>query len=323
MKQKHLDNLMGIVGNIFEAYSVALFLPSEDGRFVLNAWFSLGDDIANDTTIEPGQGLVGWIIRNQQPLLVTNFDQKQSFLGYYRKGGEDHIKTFLGCPVPLIGGALCIDSEKTYSFSDKEQKILNQFSCLISSLCKDTGEIAFSEKEAILLQCMQIIPQLRERFPKWSVFLKHFLDLLSESTGFPFCMLTVRDEWGQGYYLEGWNVQGFLDPSAMHDKFKIGSGVIGWAFKNQRPVFSEDSAASSEGLVLFAKDQGPLMKTVICLPLIVNRRTRGVLVFADISRHVLDPTLKKFALTVADYLALFLENLYLKNRLHRQKRSGK
>jgi len=38
---------------------------------------------------------------------------------------------------------------------------------------------------------------------------------------------------------------------------------------------------------------------------------------------VLDPTLKKFALTVADYLALFLENLYLKNRLHRQKRSGK
>ena len=310
---------MGIVGNIFEAYSVALFLPLEDGRFALNAWFSLGDDIADETCIEPGQGLVGWIIRNQQPLLVTNFDQKQSFLGYYRKGGEDHIKTFLGCPVPSIGGALCIDSKKTYSFSDKEQKILNQFSALISSLCKDTGTMELSEKEACLFQCMQIIPQLRERFPKWSAFLKHFLDLLSESTGFPFCMLTVRDEWGKGYYLEGWNAKGFLDPSAMHDKFKIGSGVIGWAFKNQRPVFSEDSGTSSEGLVLFAKDQGPFMKTVICLPLVVHKRTRGVLVFADPSGHVLNPTLKKFALTVADYLALFLENLYLKNRLSRQK----
>ena len=313
---------MQIVGNIFEVYSVALFLPQGDTRFSLHAWFSLSNDIAENACVEPGQGLVGWIIRNRQPLVVTNFDRQNSFLGYYEKGGEEHIKTFLGCPIPEIGGALCIDSKKTYSFSDKDQKILDQFAHLISLLCKDTGKEEFSKKESCLFQCLQIIPQLRERFPKWSVFLKHVLDLLSESTGFPLCIFTVRDEWGRGYYLEGWNIGGFLAPETMHEKFNMGSGVIGWTFKNKRPVFVENGGTASEGIVLFGKDQGPLMKTVICLPLVVHKRTRGVLVLADVSGYDLDPTLRKFALAVADYLALFLENLYFKNQLRSRNRAA-
>jgi GAF domain-containing protein len=61
------------------------------------------------------------------------------------------------------------------------------------------------------------------------------------------------------------------------------------------------------------------MKSVICLPLVVHKRTRGVLVLADENGRDIDGTLKRFAVTIADYLALFLENLYLKNRLQQQR----
>ncbi|WP_462323566.1 GAF domain-containing protein [Desulfoplanes sp.] len=316
-----LENLTQIVGNIFEAYSVAVFLPKEDG-YILKTWFSLGNDIAARTCITPGQGLVGWIIRNEQPLLVSNFDQKKSFLGYYNRGGEDKIKTFMGSPIPHIGGALCVDSKKTYSFVEKDQKILGQFSNLIAMTCKDGGERGFSKKESCLFECMQILPQLRERFPRWSSFLHRFLDLLSQSTDFPYCFLAVRDEWGKGYFLEGWNDPGFVVPERKKEKFKIGSGVVGWTFKHQQPVFSQEGSTASEGVALFGKDQGPLMKTVICLPLVVHKRTRGVLVLADNEGRPIEPALKRFAVTVADYLALFLENLYLKNRLQQKAGGG-
>jgi signal transduction protein with GAF and PtsI domain len=316
-----LENLTQIVGNIFDAYSVAMFLPREED-FALGAWFSLGDNIAVNTRITPGQGLVGWIIRNRKPLLVRHFDQTKSFLGYYLRGEEKNIKAFMGCPIPHLGGALCVDSKTTHSFGEKDQKILGQFSSLIAMISGDGRERGVSEKDLCLFKYMQILPELREKFPRWSTFLRHFLVLLSQSSSFPYCFLAVRDEWGKGYFLEGWNERGFVDSDHMEEKFKIGSGVVGWTFKHHQPVFTEDAGNASEGVSLFGKDLGPQMKSVICLPLVVHKRTRGVLVLADESGRDIDFTLKRFAVTIADYLALFLENLYLKNRLQQQKMEG-
>ncbi len=312
-----LENLTQIVGNIFDAYSVAMFLP-RDESFALTASFSLGDSIAAGTKITPGQGLVGWIIRNRKPLLVRRFDQTRSFLGYYQQGEEERIKAFMGCPVPHLGGALCVDSKTTHSFGEKDQKILSQFASLVSMIRGCGNETEYTRQTSCLFNYLQMLPKLREKFPRWSSFLKHFLVLLAQSSAFPYCFLAVRDEWGKSYLLEGWNEKGFVDASCIHDKFKIGSGVVGWTFKHQQAVFTED-AVSSEGVSLFGRDVGPQMKSVMCLPLVVHKKTRGVLVLADEEARDIDTTLKGFAGTIADYLALFLENLYFKNQIQKIK----
>jgi GAF domain-containing protein len=51
------------------------------------------------------------------------------------------------------------------------------------------------------------------------------------------------------------------------------------------------------------------------LPLIVHKKTRGVLVLGDLHVVAINDELKIFVQMVAEYLALFLENLYLKNKL--------
>ena len=53
----------------------------------------------------------------------------------------------------------------------------------------------------------------------------------------------------------------------------------------------------------------------MALPLKVHKRCRGVLVFGDRESRVIDEELRVFASMAADYLALFLENLYLKNKV--------
>jgi len=114
------EQLLAIVGNVFDAYSAVLFLPEADGDLCRAvASFSLGDALDRDAVIAPGQGLVGWIIREGKPLVISNFDQRRGVLGYYRGGEEERIRSFMGYPVAATGGALCVDSRKTYTLGEK------------------------------------------------------------------------------------------------------------------------------------------------------------------------------------------------------------
>ncbi|MCF8085970.1 MAG: GAF domain-containing protein, partial [Desulfohalobiaceae bacterium] len=58
----------------------------------------------------------------------------------------------------------------------------------------------------------------------------------------------------------------------------------------------------------------PHLRSVICLPIVVNLRTRGVLVLADRDGEIPEG-MKKFLQLVAEHFSLFLENLYLRNKL--------
>jgi signal transduction protein with GAF and PtsI domain len=309
-----LAKILGIVCNVFDAYSTVLFLPEAHDEFYLAAHFTLGDHILPDTRIQAGKGLVGWIIRNRQPLLVNNFDRQSDCLGYYSGDGESAIKAFMGCPMSGGRGALCLDSKKTYSFSERDQKILHQFTQLIdavqTSICSGDQE-AQERRFYVILKTMHT---LKEQNPRWSDFLQAVLALMSENTGFQYCFLAVRDEWGREYSIEGANRRVLEGEEGDGRPFAIGSGLVGWVFKNNRAVFTGEK--DSGDIPLFGRDPaGSGFRSAACLPLIVNRKTRGVLVLTDREKLVVTDHLKAFLFLASDYLASFLENLYLKNKL--------
>jgi len=139
--------------------------------------------------------------------------------------------------------------------------------------------------------------------------------MLAEVTGFDNVFLAVRDEDGRHFYIEGAS-QPILLGKTQDVLFPLGSGLVGWSFKNSAPLFTGDKEASGASSPLFGQggDTAP-MASVILLPMTVSKATRGVLGFASEVPLVLNDSLKSFVQTVAEHLALFLENLYLKNRL--------
>ncbi|HKK32379.1 MAG TPA: GAF domain-containing protein [Desulfomicrobiaceae bacterium] len=318
-KVASLDKILAIVSNIFDAYTTVLFWESGKSRYELCSSFSLGDNVINGTLIEPGQGLVGWVLRHDKPLLVKSVEEKKNFLGYYEPGSENKIKAFLGVPLPDGKGVLCVDSKKTYSFSTKDQKILGQFAEFIGSLQRDFSRVGLSRQEHRFYTCLKLIHLLREETPRWGVFLDRFLALLSEYSGFQYCFLAARDERGWGYSVEGSSRRLFGRQELEAGKFPIGSGVVGWIFKHNQAVFSEELEFRPAGTSVFGKDiDAPPVKTVMAFPLRVHRVTRGVLVFADAGNIHLSSEMRTFGQMIAEHLALFLENLYLKNRLNQQ-----
>ena len=307
--------VLTIVCSVFDAYSATLFLPNQNGEeCALAAAFSLGDKIVKNAVVQPGKGLAGWILRNKQPLLVPNFDQRQSHLGYYTGGEEASIKAFMGCPVPS-GGMLCVDSKRQYSFSDKDHKILQLFAELIARQQDNAGaEVLTGEIPQYFAQ-LGIIQGLRFRYKRWPIFLQNFLRSVAEATGYDYCAFASVDPSGESYTIEGESVHMLID-----DKqgltLPISSGIAGWVFRDERqPVFSEGISGGTAASLFGKLPDMPAFQAVICVPVIINKSARGVLCIAHTDPRVMDEALRSFVHQCVDHLALFLENLYLKNRL--------
>lgn len=312
-----LHSLLGIICSVFDAYSTVLFLPGPgNGEYHLAARFSLGDDIDEGTVIEPGQGLVGWIIRNKRPLRIANFDQKRSRLGYYRDHAEEKkVKAFMGCPLKGGEGALCLDSKRTYSLSDKDLKILDMFSSLAADMQRSEQETVQSLTEHRFYHGLRLLSGLRARFPKWGDYLRHFLDLLSHTTGISHAFLAVLGDKGT-YLLEGYNRPVFPDPAQHAGAFPAKSGLIGWVFANNKPVFSGEAEARTASQALFGSPSDtPSFAVLACLPLFISRKTRAVLVLGGEEPVALSDELKNFLEMAADHLAIYLENLHLRSQL--------
>jgi len=303
---------LAIICSVFEAYSAVLFLPEAGEEYKLASFFSLGDRILPPEEADAGKGLVGWIARNRQPLLAPNFDQRKSRLGYYQPDEEAHIKAFMGCPVPG-GGVLCVDSKRQYSFSDKDHKILQLFAELVGQLQRSGVDSPVGDVARYFVQ-IGIIQELRFRHKRWPVFLEHFLRNVREATGFDYCAFASCNADSQSYAIEGETAPlmlGGQQPASL----PLSSGIVGWVFRNEQPVFSESEADAPSTAPFGKLDDVSKFQTVMCLPVVVSQSTRGVLCLAHTTALPMPEAMRSFTRQATDHLALFLENLYLKNRL--------
>jgi hypothetical protein len=118
-----LDSLVRAAADLFEAHTAALFLASggTDPLLCLRAFHSLSDLVIPDACLEEGQGLIGWVYREQKPLHVTRFDNDSVTLGLYRQ--DAGIKAMLAVPLPEGSGVLVLDSRNRYQFPDKTRRI--------------------------------------------------------------------------------------------------------------------------------------------------------------------------------------------------------
>lgn len=330
MQHSSYDRILGILCSVLDAYSAVLFLPAKHARgekavphYIASA-FSLGDKLDHNADMVEGKGLVGWILRNGEPLLVANFDQRQNHLGYYLDNEEQSIKAFMGCALAGGLGALCVDSKRQYSFSEKDQKMLHLFAGLIAQLEAETGGREERRGTLKYYAALRTVYALRHQYSRWAEFLRHFLDLMATMTGFSYSLLCTRDSGGESYSVEGENTPLLLGRGTV-PSYPMSHGIVGWVFRNGSRVRSDGPEGSPETPLVGDGSDLPAFQTVLALPLIIQRKTRGVLCLAhDVPIEITQAT-EEFARMAAEHLSLFLENLYIKYRLrdlHREIQAG-
>jgi GAF domain-containing protein len=122
-----IDRLSQLIFNIYEAFTVAVYIRERDMLNCLSSvTFARSFDQNKPIPIE--STLAGWVIKHNAPLIIPNFDRDEDALGYY--GSPEGIKSFMGYPLETEG-VIIVDSKKKYVFTDKEKKILGSFASLI------------------------------------------------------------------------------------------------------------------------------------------------------------------------------------------------
>ena len=122
------DNLVKLVVNVLDAFTAAFFFNAGDEGFRLFSWFSLGDTVNPAASFQAGQGIIGWVAKERKPITVKEFSHDTATLKLYNT--RENLKSFMAVPVmrgERLIGVLTVDSKRQYVFTDKHQKILQDF----------------------------------------------------------------------------------------------------------------------------------------------------------------------------------------------------
>ena len=154
-----LDSFVQLIFNVYEAFTVALFVKDGEKLSCLSAFsFAKSFDKAKAVPIEGT--LPGWVVKHREPLIIGNFDKDEETLGYY--GKTEEIKSFMAHPLEMPG-VIVVDSKRKWVFTEKEKKVLAHFVSLLAQEVEREKQLKDMEEEREQLALnRRIIALMRE-----------------------------------------------------------------------------------------------------------------------------------------------------------------
>ncbi len=319
MNDENNDNILDLIRSSLHVHSVTLFMPIENSHnhTLVSSSVQCEPYIIEDTIITPGQSLVGWIARHQQPLILNQFNQQQRYLHFYSEQNEKQITSFMGCPIPN-GGILCVDSITNHIFNEHDQTLLHRFAKL---LAKHVHSMNVMYKNQKVNSYYDGLKQLIELFGKhsWLPYITSFLNTISKVTESDYTAFTSSIEGSSSYILEHENVPLVTSgPNNNASEFLFSNGgLIGWVFRNEVPVYAEGTDGSSTPL--FGKlAHIPNFQSIMCLPIFITKNICGVLCLASHRARPLPQHMRIFTKMAATLLENHLKCMTLQHRLNSQ-----
>ncbi|HVN96979.1 MAG TPA: GAF domain-containing protein [Syntrophorhabdaceae bacterium] len=306
-----IDHLAQLIFNIYEAFTVALYVREGDRLTCLSATtFAKSFEQTKDIPIEGT--LPGWVVKHGEPLVIPNFDKDESALGYYKN--HEGIKSFLGYPTEG-NGVIVVDSKKKYVFTDKEKKILKSFALMIEEELERTTK--WQDREDVLEELstekriLDFFSQLNQSKISVPEVLSEALHISGGDFGFIGVekrgKLNIQDVAGAGNYEE---IRKECHPTESIASFVMEGGremllPLNSGYLREKPLFFPGEPLKARQFFGF--------------PLVADDVAFGVVGFVALY----DTQLKENAIgvlrNVSSLLALYYTSLWMKEHLERLK----
>ena len=141
--QARLDNIVVQIAAIMVAEVSSVYLTRQDGSLELFATEGLNPEAVHNTKLTRGEGLVGSIAENAEPINLSNAPTHPAF-SYRPETGEDPYNSFLGVPILRGGkllGVLTVQNRSRRHYHEEEVEALQTTAMLLAELIV-SGEIA-------------------------------------------------------------------------------------------------------------------------------------------------------------------------------------
>ncbi|MCD7061239.1 phosphoenolpyruvate--protein phosphotransferase [Pelagibacterium xiamenense] len=124
--QERLDKIVDLIADNMRADVCSFYVLRDDGALELFATHGLKRDAVHLTTLRLGEGLVGLIAAEAEPLSLQNAPEHPAF-AYRPETGEDPFFSFLGVPVLRAGqtlGVLVVQNQDRRIYGEDETEAL-------------------------------------------------------------------------------------------------------------------------------------------------------------------------------------------------------
>jgi phosphotransferase system enzyme I (PtsP) len=144
--QDRLDKIVNLIAHNMQADVCSFYVLRDDGALELFATYGLKRESVHMTTLRLGEGLVGLIAAQAEPLSLENAPAHPAF-AYRPETGEDPFNAFLGVPVLRAGqmlGVLVVQNSDARIYTDDEIEAMLTTATILAEM------IVTSEFEALI-----------------------------------------------------------------------------------------------------------------------------------------------------------------------------
>jgi phosphotransferase system enzyme I (PtsP) len=140
--QARLDKIVVIIAANMVAEVCSFYVMRADGTLELFATEGLKREAVHVTTMRPGEGLVGMIAAEAEPLNLSDAQNHPAF-SYKPETGEEIYQSFLGVPVLRAGnllGVLVVQNRASRTYSEEEVEAMQTTAMVLAEMLA-SGEL--------------------------------------------------------------------------------------------------------------------------------------------------------------------------------------
>ena len=144
--QDRLNKIVDLIAENMRADVCSFYVLRDDGALELFATRGLKAEAVHMTTLRLGEGLVGQIAAEAEPLSLSNASSHPKF-AYRPETGEDPFKAFLGVPVLRAGqtlGVLVVQNQDSHIYGEDETEAMLTTATILAEM------IATSDFDALI-----------------------------------------------------------------------------------------------------------------------------------------------------------------------------
>jgi phosphotransferase system enzyme I (PtsP) len=134
--QARLDKIVSLIADNMHADVCSFYVLRDDGALELFATRGLAASAVHMTTLRLGEGLVGLIAAQAEPLSLDNAPAHPAF-AYRPETGEDPFQAFLGVPVLRAGqtlGVLVVQNRDSHAYGEDEIEAMLTTATLLAEM---------------------------------------------------------------------------------------------------------------------------------------------------------------------------------------------
>lgn len=152
--QEKLNQIVTFIAHDMRGDACAVYIQRGGSELELFAAYGFNEDAIHRTFIRAGEGVVGDVVENGRPLVLSDIRSHQRFY-LDPKLGEDKLSSFLGTPLARGGrviGALVVQNKDNRLFSHEEVETLQTVSMVLAEMIVagdlvKSGELRLSNSE--------------------------------------------------------------------------------------------------------------------------------------------------------------------------------